>query len=542
MTGVYANDLEIACKASDGKSVASFPDPCFSPPAPSAGWIVVPYANTAFAKDATNGSKTVFIGGKPVMLKDKSFFKTSTGNEAAAGPKGVATGTKKGKAYFRSWSMNVKVEGLNVCRHTDLMTHNHNPVNGNTGAWSYLSESTQSKCKDEIDNINNECDVSKKEQKKFIDRQKERNTKRIKAGKRPKMVRPKTWKDEHCMSLLFKPNPDALVKRLSEIEKDAKDLYEDLSGEVLSIAGNLAVEAGVNYGERVLIKHGTATAVGAVGAVTGPGVVVTEGAAHLVAAVIDVIDAVISLVSFASDLYGAWDQISGMKNMILEIPEKIKEINSMRGNEGKKKELRKKLVEEAREAAENDDCLAARKCMLVPYRSQHQLNEQGNNVQTVQGVEEIRPGRLDTDMMGTIGMGHSSGCCPGQTGHHLIPGAWVRGVCTSYNHGKAPVICAEGQSQNDGSHKTLHDHLNNALADKGGNKKYPKDQVIEMAIDSHRKTYADSGDCTVCIGEHPCSKECLRAQLEEAYKGCTAEFDAKHIHLEPDDEALDSND
>ncbi|WP_328516395.1 PAAR-like domain-containing protein [Ralstonia pseudosolanacearum] len=31
----------------------------------------------------------------------------------------------KGKAYFTDWSPNVKFEGLNVCRHTDPMTHNH---------------------------------------------------------------------------------------------------------------------------------------------------------------------------------------------------------------------------------------------------------------------------------------------------------------------------------------------------------------------------------------------------------------------------------
>jgi len=96
---VFANGLEIACKAADGKSIASFPDPCFSPPPPSSGWILIPYANTAYAKDTSNASKTVFISGKPVMKKDVSFFKTSTGNEPAAGPKGKSTGVKKGKAY-----------------------------------------------------------------------------------------------------------------------------------------------------------------------------------------------------------------------------------------------------------------------------------------------------------------------------------------------------------------------------------------------------------------------------------------------------------
>lgn len=38
---------------------------------------------------------------------------------------GVATKTIKGKAYFTTWSQDVKIEGLNVCRHLDTMSHNH---------------------------------------------------------------------------------------------------------------------------------------------------------------------------------------------------------------------------------------------------------------------------------------------------------------------------------------------------------------------------------------------------------------------------------
>jgi hypothetical protein len=133
---VFANDLEIACKAADGMSNAAFPDPCFTPPPPNGGWVLVPYPNTAFAKDLANGSTSVFISGLQVAKKDVSFIQTSTGNEPAAGPMGKKTGVKKGKAYFTSWSMDVKVEGLNVCRHTDSMTHNHASWPGNTSDWT----------------------------------------------------------------------------------------------------------------------------------------------------------------------------------------------------------------------------------------------------------------------------------------------------------------------------------------------------------------------------------------------------------------------
>lgn len=126
-TRVYANDNEICSKSADGKVVANAPDVCWSPPGPSAGPVTLPYPNTATAPDLTNGSTSVFICGKEIALKDISCFATSTGNEAAteAFQKGVATHVIKGKAVFIDWSQNVKVEGLNVCRHLDPMTQNH---------------------------------------------------------------------------------------------------------------------------------------------------------------------------------------------------------------------------------------------------------------------------------------------------------------------------------------------------------------------------------------------------------------------------------
>ena len=125
---VYANGAEIACKAGDGKVIASFPDVCLTPPPPPAGPIPVPYPNTSFSKDMKNGSKTVMIENKEVMLKDQSFYKTSPlGNEAATNGQGagVTTHVITAKTYFIMWSMDVKFEGENVPRHTDLTTSNH---------------------------------------------------------------------------------------------------------------------------------------------------------------------------------------------------------------------------------------------------------------------------------------------------------------------------------------------------------------------------------------------------------------------------------
>ena len=75
------------------------------------------------------------------MLKNKSYFKKSMGDEAGCAPKkGVMTSKNMGKVYFTMWSMDVKVEGENVVRMMDMTTHNHGSVPGNTTPWPYIDE------------------------------------------------------------------------------------------------------------------------------------------------------------------------------------------------------------------------------------------------------------------------------------------------------------------------------------------------------------------------------------------------------------------
>jgi hypothetical protein len=138
---VYANRMSIACKAASGQSIAAFPDVCFTPPLTPATppGVPIPYPNTGMASDTTDGSKTVQIGGQEVMLKNKSTFKTSTGDEAGSAPKkGVVTSQIKGKLNFCAWSMDVKFEGENVPRHLDLMGHNEASDPPNTPPWPYM--------------------------------------------------------------------------------------------------------------------------------------------------------------------------------------------------------------------------------------------------------------------------------------------------------------------------------------------------------------------------------------------------------------------
>jgi len=176
---VFANGREISCKAADGKSICAFPDVCFTPPTTPATppGVPIPYPNTAFAKDTAKGSKKVKISGKEVMLKNKSYFKKSTGDEAGCAPKkGIITSTNRGKVYFTSWSMDVKFEGQNVDRHLDMTTHNHMSPNPNTGPWPFLDamafdQNSDSKCKDVAKNVKDNCADKVKKKGGKVDRE-----------------------------------------------------------------------------------------------------------------------------------------------------------------------------------------------------------------------------------------------------------------------------------------------------------------------------------------------------------------------------------
>ncbi|HQU97561.1 MAG TPA: DUF4150 domain-containing protein [Nitrosomonas sp.] len=155
---VYANGMELACKAGSGKVIAAFPDVCFTPPENPATppGVPLPYPNTGMASDTADGSKSVQISGKEIMLKNKSYFKTLSGNEAGcAAKKGVVSGKIKGKVYFVKWSMDVKVESENVDRHLDLTTNNHGSPTANEAApWTFIDRMSlaiaSGSCNDEI--------------------------------------------------------------------------------------------------------------------------------------------------------------------------------------------------------------------------------------------------------------------------------------------------------------------------------------------------------------------------------------------------------
>lgn len=163
---VYANGMEVSCKAAGSKSICALPDVCFTPPQTPATppGVPVPYPNTGMASDTTSGSTSVQISRQEIMLKDSSYFKRSSGDEAGSAPKkGFVNSQNMGKVYFKAWSMDVKAEGENIARHLDITTHNHASSNSNEGIpWPHIGEQAMAAgggdCSNEIENERKACE------------------------------------------------------------------------------------------------------------------------------------------------------------------------------------------------------------------------------------------------------------------------------------------------------------------------------------------------------------------------------------------------
>ncbi|MFK1438025.1 PAAR-like domain-containing protein [Pseudomonas aeruginosa] len=499
---VYANDNEIASKSAAGKSSAAFPDTCFSPPTPPAGGVPIPYPNTCFARDISNGSRTVFIAGMEIALQHKSYFRTSTGDEPSTPglKKGINSGRIKGKCYFVSWSPNVKVEGLCVTRHLDWVTHNHsNPAN--TPPNQYISERMPGDaCRKDREAIAKKCKEKKAED---ADKKKAPNARKRSLGKRlgniasipddaaKKAMNYKrqqggmnSWVDDYCDGLWVKPMNG--VKAFEEAKKQIDELAEILTmgpmelsakifGELLDLAYErmggwfIVRKAGGLVGRSVLKNL-----IGGVAGATGVGLVVTGAmAAWTVADVINTAKDIAE--ALGPEGQEMLDDLMDMEKLKEKAKEKL----------GKYKESPDKAVADLMSMqAAKSPCLRARKCMLVPY------NQTGARKAAKSG----------------------KGCCPGQTGHHVIPGAVFKdNSCYTGKHRGAPTLCVEGVNNAHGSHGASH----TALEEKLGRQGFPNGtpisygQMRDTAIDAAKD--AGAGDC---------DPKCLQAQLDEYYKGC----------------------
>lgn len=141
MGSVFANGLEISGKSVSAKTIAAFPDVCFTPPQapPTPPGVPIPYPSFGMAGDTEKGTGKVMVRGKTANIKKKSDLKKTSGTEAGSAPKkGVVSSKNTGKEYFNSWSGNVKFESEPVVRMSDLATNNHGSP-PNTPPWAHFA-------------------------------------------------------------------------------------------------------------------------------------------------------------------------------------------------------------------------------------------------------------------------------------------------------------------------------------------------------------------------------------------------------------------
>ena len=124
---VSINSPNTVVHAKSGGQSPVFPDVCKTPS--PGGPIPIPYPNIARSSDAAETAGTVYADGEKIMLKNSSFS-TSTGDEAGS-VGGVVSNCTKGKAQFILYSFDIKAEGQNVPRNTDMMKQNGSGSNFN---------------------------------------------------------------------------------------------------------------------------------------------------------------------------------------------------------------------------------------------------------------------------------------------------------------------------------------------------------------------------------------------------------------------------
>lgn len=543
-THVYANSNEIASKSADGSSKHAFPDVCHTPPAtasptpikPFPPGVPIPYPNSCHASDITNGSRTVFILGKEIALENHSYFSVSEGDDAATKKlaKGIISGAVKGRCFFQTWSPNVKVEGRAVTRHLDLVSHNHkNPMN--TELFPYLSEKKDREpCARTEKRINEACKPkpdpnqadapSPAPAPQRIGRnsrttQPRRNS-RPQSTQAPPAPYNRDWRQDHCDFLEIGAGRlnETTVKDLLNEARQARERIEEATSalqtllsthgrELLTRGGAALIEQalwskirGVLYtGVGGLVGAGIGFFVGGVGAAPGGVIGGKIGAGAAIAhSAYNAYEATL-LAMEGKELY---DQLSvdleQMRNALGTVNPLAAYINE--DGEVDTKGANRFLADLQDALATANACTRARKCNLVPKTTpQH--------VETAEG----------------------RGCCPGQTGHHVLSHAMISGAgCTEYSYGRAPTVCVEGTTQHFGSHRRMHDGLAKALeARKGTDKVAPDgtlslDDGIDAAVESHTLAFLASG----------CDPQCTRAQLEAYYKniGCPKEARVRMVN------------
>lgn len=145
-------------------------------------------------------------------------------------------------------------------------------------------------------------------------------------------------------------------------------------------------------------------------------------------------------------------------------------------------------------AAESNECVNASRCVFKDYKNTDSAKDENGKPE--------------------------SHCCPGQSGHHVIPeamGAQLNGLECWPDHGAAPTICVEGVNNTHGTHGIIHQNL---LRNFKKGEKIDCKAVFNLAAGSVRDTFPDC--------DKGCSAQQLVANKAKPCKDCTpTKIDAK---------------
>ncbi len=294
----------------------------------------------------------------------------------------------------------------------------------------------------------------------------------------------------HCDGLWIKPDGKSFKEEMEEFNAQLKSMSEDLDGAIKAQLEPLVQQVGAETRDKALKDVGKmgAKASGRAAARWGAG---TAGAAvaGVGAAVTETIATAWNIVDYAStgyeayklgsQAYGAIKEMRSVLGMAQQAQAELAELAAS------KKSATDLMANGMGVLSRLNPCTRARRCQLVPYNKT--------------GTAESLGGK---------------GCCPGQTGHHILPDEMTKdGQCEGYTKGSAPTICVEGATNTNGTHgmahgaldKRVRDHLDDRLFG-GSTLSYGK--ARDIGIRSVQQTFPES----------KCDEKCLRAQLDAYYK------------------------
>ncbi|MCA4891266.1 DUF4150 domain-containing protein [Escherichia whittamii] len=162
----------------------------------------------------------------------------------------------KGKAYFKSWSPNVKFEGLEVPRHEDLMTHNHGST-ANTPPHKYIDKDVLiDECKKNYDKVKSACKKDPNQKPTFERLLGEKKYKNLEPLLKKVGIDSADWM-EHCDGLWVKPGSFGLSKikeDLSELLSDIKNILNTEIGDIAEQVGDEIIDRAIEAGEDIAIR------------------------------------------------------------------------------------------------------------------------------------------------------------------------------------------------------------------------------------------------------------------------------------------------